>query len=313
VLKRCSPPANPALGRRAPGPAAHLAAISVAILLVVATGPRATTGQEAPLPDLQAFLKEASKRLEPDEVRQSGYMYVETRRQLKLDGSGRATREAVKVYESYPGLPGEGRWERLIAEDGKPVPPAELAKLDRERHRKVMEYVRKRERDPEKVAAAEARQRAEDRRELEAAVDDVLRVFEIRMLGREVVGGHGTVLLSFTPRRNGKPRTNTGRIISHFAGKAWVSETEYELVRMEAEALDDLSFGLGLLARVHKGSKATFERRKVNGEVWLPASANYTASARVMLVRRLRVGGTSEFSDYRKFTVATETSGVRVQ
>ena len=54
--------------------------------------------------------------------------------------------------------------------------------------------------------------------------------------------------------------------------------------------------------------RAEFERRKVNGEQWLPARASYTASARVFLVRRLRIGGTSEFSDYRKFTVATETT-----
>ena len=63
----------------------------------------------------------------------------------------------------------------------------------------------------------------------------------------------------------------------HFAGKAWVSESEYEVVRLEAEAIETASFGLGLLARVHKGSKAAFERRKVNGEQWLPARATYTA------------------------------------
>jgi hypothetical protein len=45
----------------------------------------------------------------------------------------------------------------------------------------------------------------------------------------------------------------------------------------------------------------------VNGEQWLPARATYTASARVMLVRVLRIGGTSEFSDYRKFSVQTDT------
>jgi hypothetical protein len=271
------------------------------------------TGQERRLPDLQPFLQEARKRLEPDEMRQSGYMYVETRREQRLDASGRATRETVKVFESYPGLPGEPRWERLIAQDGVPVSPAGLARQDRERQRKVMEYAQKREREPQKVEAAEARKRAEERRELEAALDDVQRVFEIRMLGREMVRGHDTILLSFTPRRDVKPRTKAGGIVSHFAGKIWVSETEYEAVRLEAEALDDLSFGLGLLARVHKGSRAEFERRKVNGEAWLPASAKWTASARVLLLRRLRVGGTSEFSDYRKFTVATETGGVRVQ
>ena len=93
----------------------------------------------------------------------------------------------------------------------------------------------------------------------------------------------------------------------HFAGKAWVSESEYEVVRLEAEAIETASFGLGLLARVHTGSRATFERRKVNGEQWLPARATYTASARVLLVKVMRIGGTVEFSDYRKFSVQTNT------
>ena len=47
--------------------------------------------------------------------------------------------------------------------------------------------------------------------------------------------------------------------------------------------------------------------RKVNGEQWLPARATYTGSARVMLVKVMRVGGTMEFSDYRKFSVQTDT------
>jgi hypothetical protein len=94
----------------------------------------------------------------------------------------------------------------------------------------------------------------------------------------------------------------------HFAGKVWVSESEYEVVRLEAEAIETASFGLGLLARVHKGSKAAFERRKVNGEQWLPARATYSASARIMLVKVMRIGGTLEFSDYRKFSVQTDTT-----
>jgi hypothetical protein len=80
------------------------------------------------------------------------------------------------------------------------------------------------------------------------------------------------------------------------------------LVRVEIEAIDTVSIGLGLLARVHKGTRASFQRRKVNGEVWLPASFDYSASARVLLLKVLRVGGLSEFSGYRKFTVDTATT-----
>jgi transposase-like protein len=45
----------------------------------------------------------------------------------------------------------------------------------------------------------------------------------------------------------------------------------------------------------------------VNDEVWLPAEVTWTASARVMLFRQLRLRGVSEFSNYRKFTVDTST------
>jgi hypothetical protein len=94
----------------------------------------------------------------------------------------------------------------------------------------------------------------------------------------------------------------------HFKARAWISEADYELVRVEIEAIDDLSFGLGMLARVHKGTVASYQRKKVNDEVWLPAKVTWTASARVMLLRRLRLRGVSEFSNYRKFTVDTSTT-----
>lgn len=277
----------------------------VTLLLVTLALP--AESQERPLPDAATFMAEARQHLQADDVRQSGYVYVETRREQKLDGSGRATKETVDVFESYPALPAESRWRRQTVKDGKPVSAADLAKKDRERQQKVMDYVRKLERDPDKVRAAEQKKRDDERRETERAVDDAMRVYDIKMLGRETVGGYETIAFSFTPRKNAKPQTREGKVMRHFAGKAWVSETEYELVRLEAEAIETASFGLGLLARVHKGSKAAFERRKVNGEEWLPASASYTASARLFLLKRLRIGGTSEFSDYRKFTVETET------
>jgi hypothetical protein len=277
--------------------------VIIAVLGCLAVSPAA---QERPLPDFDTFVAEARKRLEADDVRQSEYVYVETRREQKLDASGRPTKETLNVYESYPALPGEARWQRELVKEGKPVSPADLDKQDRERQKKVLEYARKLEREPDKVRAAEQKKREQERRETDQAVSDALLVYDIRMLGRERIAGYDTIAFSFTPRKNAKPKTREGKVMRHFAGRAWVSETEYEVVRLEAEAIETASFGLGLLARVHKGSKAAFERHKVNGEEWLPASASYTASARVMLVKRLRIGGTMEFSDYRKFTVATD-------
>jgi hypothetical protein len=136
----------------------------------------------------------------------------------------------------------------------------------------------------------------------------VFIVYEIRMLGRERIDSHDTIAFALTPRPNAQPRTRDGRMLRRFTARAWVSESDYELVRLHVEAIDTVSFGLGLLARLHKGARLSFERRKVNNEVWLPAVVSYSGSARVGLVKTLRRRGVSEFSNYRKFAVDTSST-----
>ena len=209
------------------------------------------------------------------------------------------------MFESYPGLPGEERWERRISEDGKPVPPEELARQDRARQKKAEDYARRLTSQPAKTAGDQRREWEKDQREAARIVDDIFRVYDIRMVGRETIDGHDTIAFSLTARRDAQPQTREGGIMRHFTVRAWVSETDYELVKLEAEATDTVPIALGLLARVSKGSRLAFERRKVNGEVWLPARASYMGSARIALVKTIRRGGSSEFSTYKKFTVDT--------
>ena len=192
----------------------------IAILAVPAVG------QDRRLPDYATFMAEARKRLEADDVRQSEYVYVETRREQRLDATGTSTKETLEVFESYPALPNESRWRRQTVKDGKPVPPEDLAKVDRDRQNKVLEYAKNLERNPEKVRDAERKKHDEERRDSERAVDDALRVYDIEMLGREVVSGYETIVLSFTPRKDARPQTSEGKMMRHFAGKAWVTETE---------------------------------------------------------------------------------------
>jgi hypothetical protein len=277
--------------------------IPVALGLLIAGS---TLGaQNRPLPDQESFLIETRTHLQTDSTLQSGYVYVETRRELKLDKGGRTRKESVKVFESYPGLPGEERWERLIAEDGRPVPPEELARQDQERQHKAHEMVQRLARNSSKELARQERALQKARREREEAVSDMYSVFEIRMIGRERVEEHDAIAFLLTPRHDAKPKTRAGEEIRHFSVRAWISENDHELVKLEAEAIDSLKVGLGGLARVHKGARLSFLRRKVNGEVWLPAVVSYNGSARVGLFFTLRRSGTSEYSGYRKYSVAT--------
>jgi hypothetical protein len=278
--------------------------IVIAVLLTAI----ALHAQERPLPDLTVFMPEVKKRLQTDQSLQSSYSYVETRHERKLDGSGRVTSESVKVIENYPGLPGEPRWERLISEDGKPVPAKDLDKQDRERREKAEEYARRLASQPDKERARQTRDGNKARREMAETVDDIFRVYDIRMMGRESIDAHDTIRFTLTPRPNANPQTRDGGYMRHFTGTAWVSESDYELVRLNVEAVDTVGIGLGLLARVGKGARLAFERRKVNGEVWLPASASYSFNARVGLLKMLRRNATLDFSNYRKFTVDTSST-----
>jgi len=273
------------------------------VALILAAAPLA---QERPLPDFNTFAAQVKKHLATDEERQSSYTYIERRTEQKVDSSGRQTSESVKVYEVYPGLPGEERYRRLIEENGRRIEPDKLAQMDRDRKQDVDSYVKAQSSESQRQKVARDHEKARLRRS--AAIDDLFRIYDIRMIRREPIDGHVTILATLDPKAGVRPQTDDGNIMRNFKARAWISESDYELVRIEIEAIDDLSFGMGLLARVHKGTLATFERRKINNEAWLPAKVTWTASGRILLLRRLRLRGTSEFSAYRKFTVDTSAT-----
>ena len=152
-----------------------------ALLLIVA----APAAQERPLPDFNTFAAEVKKHLATDEERQSGYVFNERRLEQKVNAAGRVTDESVKVYEVYPGLPGEERYRRLIEEDGRPIPTGRLARQDTDRQKKAEEYARKQAVASERQK--EAREQDKARQEYSAAVEDIFRIYDIQMVRREPI------------------------------------------------------------------------------------------------------------------------------
>lgn len=181
-----------------------------------------------------------------------------------------------------------------------------LAKQDTKRREQVEKVLQKRTRETpkqrDKRLADEAKRRAEAR----AALDEAFRVLEFRFTERTSLSGKPALVTEFRPRAGAKAMSREGKVLQKFRGRALVSEVDAQVVRVEMEALDNISFGLGLLARVNKGSQAAFERRFVNGEVWLPATFRLRASGRQFLVRGIDLDNEVEWFDYRKFTVDTK-------
>src|SRR5216683_424975 len=162
---------------------ANMRGLCVLLALVVATPVGAVSpirtqhDQTRPLPDSASFIAQARAHLKTDRELLSHYTFHERQAEIHLTKLGKLTTGAVKVYELYPGLDPDDTYRRLIEIDGKPRDPAELDKEDRKHRERILEELRKREH--ESPADREKRLRREEKRRLEteAALDDLLRVY----------------------------------------------------------------------------------------------------------------------------------------
>ena len=252
------------------------------------------------LPDREEFIARVRAALRTDRQLQAQYTFLERREEVEVSKLGKVKDGPVKVYEVYPSVEPGNTYKRLISVDGRRLSDAELEKNDRIHQQHILERLNESPEEKARRARDEANKRAEDRR----AIDELFALYDITLVRREVIDGHPTVLASLEPRRQYKPRTDEGKIMKKFRARAWVHEHEYQVVRVEVEAVENIGYGLGVIGKVYKGTEGEFVRTKVNGEVWLPARARLTATGRV-LFRKFAVDSVTEWWDYKKFSVST--------
>jgi len=262
--------------------------------------------EEKPLPQLDDFLKEIRGHLHADWTLLSSYTYTERTIIRSLDSKGKQQSVQESVYEVYPSADPDWTYRRLISKNGKVTSPEELVKRDREYDRKVIEYRRKLELENADENERRLAKEAEERRKEGRVVDDLFQLYEIKMEGREWIGKHAAIILTFQPRPGVKPKTDEGKILAKVSGRAWFHEQDHQLMRIDAVLLDSLSRGWGLLVRLNKGAKVELRRRKINNEIWLPVEVHFTGSARLLLLKGINVDFTSEYSDFLKFNVETQ-------
>jgi hypothetical protein len=274
---------------------------AVPFALAAADGP-----DERPLPDTMVFLEEVRQNLRSDRLLLEQYTFTEKRTERRLDGEGAVKKTKTEIFEVYPSAEPGDLYRRRIARDGVPIPAEELAEEDR----KQAERAEKAER---KLAAEDAAERArrlvkkeEDLRQEREVVDELFRMDDLVMEGREMIDGRPTIVIAFSPRPGYKPVTEGGKVLQKLAGRAWIDEQDKQLARIEARLIENLGVGPARLARLQKGATSYFYRRKVNDEIWLPAEARFTGSAKVLLVFGSSVDAFFEYGDYRKFSVATD-------
>jgi hypothetical protein len=257
----------------------------------------------APLPDRDAFFAETRKRLASNDLLQSRYAYRQRVTDVRMNPFGEIGTGPIEVYDVYPVAGDDLTYRRLVERGGRPLSPAELAVQDREFIAHYQQWRRDLRREGKSERDARLRQEEIDRQRDRTRAEEAIDLFDFSLVGRDRLNGEPVIVVAFNPRNDARPRSREGRIARSFAGQAWVHEHEYEVIRVEAEALTDTTFGFGIIGRLHKGTKAVFVRRKI-GDVWLPVETRVTGSGRAMLFRKVAIDYLRQYSDYRLFDPA---------
>jgi hypothetical protein len=99
------------------------------------------------------------------------------------------------------------------------------------------------------------------------------------------------------PRQGYQPKSRTARLFRSLQGKFWVDQQDHQIVKVEVEVIETISVGL-FLVRVAKGSRATLDLTCVSDGVWLPDRLQVFASARLGLLKVLRIEQSVHYSRY---------------
>ena len=63
--------------------------------------------------------------------------------------------------------------------------------------------------------------------------------------------------------------------------------------------MDEVSYGLGVIARLRKGATFALTRAPVDGDVWQPTTLRFTGEGRAIVFRKLTVNHVIEWFGYR--------------
>jgi hypothetical protein len=255
---------------------------------------RGAGGNDTARPDAAEIVRRSIKLDRANRERMRDYNYIENVENKTLDGSGRVTKTETLTRDVIF-IEGEP-YSRLIARNGKPLEGAEKKKED-DRLTKFSERQKKMTPEERRKRAAEREER--ERKSLEF-LGEIPDAYNLALEGEDVRGSRACWVIRATPRAGYRPRGWRASILPKTRGRLWIDKQLYQWVRVEAETLDTISFGL-VLARVGKGTEIEFEAARVNDEVWLPQAVHVKLNARLMAFKSLRAEMNMRFSEYRKF------------
>jgi hypothetical protein len=240
------------------------------------------------LPDLKALFKQIDANQQAVDKIKENYAGTKVEEETEYDGNGKPKKPDVRESTFF-------YLEPLSAEAQKKENVRVLKQID-----ELQKNANKKESPDEKSKQA---QKEED--EEEVSIDAFLRACQFVNPRRERFRGQDVLVFDFEPNPEFKARTLVEKVIQKLGGVIWIDEKALDVVRLDAFFVNNVKFAGGLLADLQKGTRVVLEQTYVNNEVWLPTYQEVHIDVRVLLVKGIKVDGTTRYSDYEKFSVET--------
>jgi hypothetical protein len=161
---------------------------------------------------------------------------------------GSETREVIETSD--------GRADRIIAFDDEPLAPDQAMKQEH-RLQKLL-----RDRNARKKELEE--QRSEIRRRVR-----MMRAFPHALLF-EAAGEEpdGTLRFAFRPNPKFSSSDRETQVFRGMQGMVWVDAKQQKLIKIEGVLTKDVSFGWGILGKLHKGGTYEIEQEEISPGLW---------------------------------------------
>jgi hypothetical protein len=248
---------------------------------------------------IQDLIRQVAEKDDENDKRQRDYTYVERVEEHKLNGKGEVASTEVRTYDVMQIYREQCR--RLTSKNDKSLSPKDAAKEDE----KIQKIIDKRRNETDAQRDKRLKQEEKDREENRQFVKEVADAYNFTLEGVEQLDGRETYVIDAEPRPGFEPKRKEAKVLPKFRFRVWIDRAENQWVKVDAQCIDTVSFGL-FLARIHKGSRIIIDTTRVNDEVWLPRHVAVHVDVRVALVKNFDVDEDITYKDYRKFHAASK-------
>ena len=246
--------------------------------------------------DAREIVKKSIELDQANWLRMKDYTWTVHEKERSLDSNGQVKSENSRVWETLI-LAGEPH-RRILERDGKPLAPAE-ARKQQENLDKAVEKLQRETPEQKQRRMANYEKNREKEREF---LREVPHIYDFRLEQDDRLDGHDVWVIAATPKAGYQAKRRETKAMQKIRGELWIDKAEYQWVRLEAQTIDTISFGL-FIARLSPGAKLIFEQTRVNDEIWLPKREWVRGSGRLGLLKKLSLEQELLWTNYRKFQV----------